>query len=145
MDSPEALFRQIVESTPDAVVVADRDGAIRLWNGGAEQIFGYTADEAVGSSLDLIIPERLRDRHWDGYRTVMTTGRTRYGRELLSVPGIRKDGERISIEFTVALLHDGDGRPTSVAAIIRDVTARWQREKALRDRLAALEPNPRTE
>ena len=141
MDAPEQLGQQIVESTPDGIVVADAEGFIRLWNGGAEQIFGYSAAETLGQSLDLIIPERLRQRHWDGYRTVMATGQTRYGRELLAVPAIRKDGRRISIEFTVALLRDAAGRPDGVAAVIRDVTERWEQEKALRERLAALSPD----
>lgn len=136
---PEPLCRQIVEGAQDAIIVADRDGLIRLWNPGAEAMFGYQAAAALGQSLDLIIPERLRERHWEGYRRVMATGVTRYGREVLAVPGLRKDGTRLSLEFTVVLLRDAGGAPEGVAAIIRDVTARWEREKALRDRLAALE------
>ena len=138
METSDRLYRQIVESTPEAIVVADPRGVIRLWNGGAEQIFGYPAAEALGQTLDLIIPERLRQRHWDGYHRVMATGETRYGRELLAVPAVRKDGARISLEFTVAILRDEAGRPTGIAAVIRDVTARWERERELRARLAAL-------
>jgi PAS domain S-box-containing protein len=134
-----ALYRAIVESTPDAVIVADRAGVVTLWNGGAERIFGFSAAEAVGRSLDLIVPERLRQRHWEGYRRVMETGETRYGTGLLAVPAVRKDGERLSIEFTVALLHSADGELTGIAAILRDVTVRWQREQEVRKRLAALE------
>jgi PAS domain S-box-containing protein len=135
----EQLHQQIVDHAQDAIIAADREGVIRLWNVGAEAMFGYTAEEAKGKSLDLIIPERLRGRHWDGYRKVMDTGETRYGRELLAVPGIRKDGSRISLEFTIILLRDDDGTPAGTAAIMRDVTARWQQEKALKERLAALE------
>lgn len=135
----QALYRAIVESTPDAVIVADQDGIVTLWNGGAERIFGFSAVEAVGRSLDLIVPERLRQRHWEGYRRVMDTGQTRYGTGLLAVPAVRKDGQRVSIEFTVALLHSADGELTGIAAILRDVTARWLREQELRKRLAALE------
>lgn len=135
----ESLCRQIVEGAQDAIIVADRDGRIRLWNPGAETMFGYRAEEALGQSLDLIIPERLRERHWEGYRRVMATGVTRYGREVLAVPGVRKDGTRLSLEFTVVLLLDAAGAVEGVAAILRDVTARWEREKALWDRLAALE------
>ncbi len=138
-DTPERLCRQIVEGAQDAIVVADRDGRIRLWNPGAEAMFGYRAEEALGQSLDLIIPERLRGRHWEGYRRVMATGVTRYGREVLAVPAIRKDGTRISLEFTVVLLRGESGELLGSAAIIRDVTARWERERALRDRVAALE------
>jgi len=133
------LCGRIVQHAQDAIVFADRDGIIRLWNSGAEAMFGYRADEAVGRTLDLIIPERLRARHWEGYRRVMATGVTRYGRELLKVPGIRKDGTRVSLEFSIALLSDEVGTLLGPAAIIRDVTARWQEEKVLKDRLAALE------
>jgi PAS domain S-box-containing protein len=137
--SIEWLCQQIVEHAPDAIIVADRDGLIRLWNCGAEAIFGYRADEAVGRSLDLIIPEKLRDQHWDGYHDVMATGVTRYGRELLAVPGLRKDGTRVSLEFSIALLRDATGELLGAQAIMRDVTARFQQDKALKERLAALE------
>ena len=137
--TPEWLSRQIVEGAPDGIIFADSDGVIRLWNAGAEAIFGYAESEAVGQSLDIIIPDRLRPRHWEGYHQVMRTGETRYARDLLAVPGIRKDGARISLEFHVALLRDETGMPLGVAAIMRDVTARWQKDRELRERLAALE------
>jgi len=139
-DAHEWLCRQIVDGTLDGIIFADREGVIRLWNAGAEAIFGYTAGEAVGQSLDLIIPEKLRGRHWEGYRAVMATGVTRYGRELLAVPAVRKDGARISLEFSILLLRDGAGQVLGAAAILRDVTARWERDRALQARLAALEP-----
>ena len=139
MEMSDGLCQAIVDGTPDAVIAADREGVVRLWNSGAERIFGFSADEAVGQSLDLIIPERLRPRHWEGYRRVMDTGRTRYDTGLLAVPAVRKDGGRLSIEFTVGLLRGADGEPVGIAAILRDVTARWQREQELRKRLAALE------
>jgi PAS domain S-box-containing protein len=142
--SPGWLFRRIVEETPEAVIFADRHGAIRLWNRGAETMFGYSADEALGQSLDLIVPERFRARHWEGYRQVMATGVTSYGQRLLAVPAMRKDGQRISIEFSIALLKDERGEVAGAAAIVRDVTARWQTERELRGRLAALEAQPAT-
>jgi PAS domain S-box-containing protein len=135
----EWLCRQIVDGSQEAIIVADRDGVIRLWNSGAEAMFGYQAAEAIGQTLDLIIPEHLRGRHWDGYHRVMATGVTRYGKELLAVPAIRKDGSRISLEFTIVLLRDEEGKPLGTAALIRDVTARWQEEKAQKERQAALE------
>lgn len=130
--SPPWLFQRIVDEMPEAVVVSDRAGVILLWNRGAERMFGHSAAEAVGQTLDLIIPERYRARHWEGYRTVMATGVTRYGTELLAVPAIRKDGRRISLEFSIALLRDDSGALAGAAAIIRDVTARWEREQAAR-------------
>lgn len=135
----DQLYLQIVENAQDAIVFADRDGIIRLWNSGAQTMFGYSAEEALGQSLDLIIPEHLRERHWEGYRKVMSTGVTRYDKELLSVPAIRKDGRRISIEFSIVILSDEGNELFGVAAIMRDVTEHWQREKELKERLAALE------
>jgi PAS domain S-box-containing protein len=136
---PKWLSSQIVEHAPDAIIMADRDGIIRLWNTGAEAIFGYSAHEAVGQSLDLIIPERFRARHWDGFRKVMETGVTRYGADLLSVPAIRKDDTRISVEFSVTLLRSPAAEAVGVAAIMRDVTQRWIQQKEMGQRLADLE------
>jgi PAS domain S-box-containing protein len=130
--TPEWLCQQIVEHTQEAIIFADREGMIQLWNAGAETIFGYSASEVIGQSLDLMIPERLRDRHWEGYHRVMDTGVTQYGQQLLAVPATRKDGARISLEFTVVLVRQPTGDILGVAAIIRDVTARWQREKDAR-------------
>jgi PAS domain S-box-containing protein len=139
LPAPAWLCQQLVAEAPDAILFADRAGVIRLWNRGAEALFGYTAAEAIGQTLDLIIPERLRARHWEGYHRVMATGVTRYDRALLAVPALHRDGRRISLEFTITLLRDETGTLLGAAAIIRDVTARWEREKALRERLAALE------
>ena len=133
------LHRRIVAEAPDAIIYADREGLIRLWNPSAETVFGYAAEEALGQSLDLIIPERLRRRHWDGYRTVMRTGETKYGRELLSVPAMRKDGTRISVEFSIAMLRDDAGAVIGIAAILRDVSERFERDRSLRGRIAELE------
>jgi PAS domain S-box-containing protein len=133
------VFEAIVNGAPEAIIAADVEGVVRLWSPGAEALFGYSADEALGQTLDLIVPERYRDRHWAGYRTVTRTGTTRYGRQLLAVPATRKDGQRISIEFHVALLRDPAGSLVGIAAVVRDVTERWQRERDLRQRLAELE------
>ena len=140
----DMLCRQIVETAGDVIIFADRDGIIRLWNRAAEGIFGYTEAEAVGQSLDLIVPERQRELHWKGYARVMLDGVTKYGSETLSVPAVTKDGERISIEFTINLLRDGDGKVLGPVAILRDVTAKWIREKELRQRLAFLEAGQTT-
>jgi PAS domain S-box-containing protein len=128
----------ILDASADAVVATDHKGIIRVWNPGAERIFGHSAEEAIGQSLDLIIPERLRARHWEGFDQVMATGRSRYGEgDLLSVPAIRKGGERISVEFTVVPIKDEQGRMQAMAAVMRDVTARFEEAKTLRQQFAA--------
>ena len=133
------LAHAVVTESAEAIVVTDPDGIIRLWNNGAARVFGYSAAEAAGQSLDLIIPEKLRDRHWKGYRETMATGITRYGDKLLSVPATHQDGRRLSIEFSVALLRDETGQITGISAIMREVTERREAEKALRAKLAQLE------
>ena len=137
--SREWLYQQIVEGAQDAIIFADREGIIRLWNSGAEAIFGYSAAEALGQTLDLIVPEKMRERHWEGYRKVMDTGVTRYGSDVLAVPALNKNDSRMSVEFTIVLLQDDTGKPQGTAAIMRDVTERWQKEKELKKRLTELE------
>ena len=135
----DRLLWQLLQDSPDAILIADRDGAIRFWNSGAERMFGHTATEALGQSLDLIIPENLRARHWQGYFRVMNTGQTKYLTEKLTSPGVRKDGSRLSLEFSMVLLRDDQGGIEGCATIMRDVTARWQKEKELKERLASCE------
>jgi PAS domain S-box-containing protein len=132
------LCRRLVTESRDAIIFADQDGRIRLWNAGAEAMFGYGAAEMEGESLDRIIPEALRARHNEGFRRVMASGESRYAANLLAVPGIRKDGTRISLEFTITLIKGDDGEVLGAAAIIRDVSIRWQRDQELKKRLAAL-------
>jgi PAS domain S-box-containing protein len=125
----------VLDGAADAVVVCDRDGKISFWNPGAERVFGYTRDEATGRSLDLIVPERLRQRHWQGYGRVMQTGQTRYGEnDVLSVPALRKNGATISVEFTIYPINH-DGRMIGIAAIMRDVTKRFNEMRALKRKL----------
>jgi PAS domain S-box-containing protein len=132
-------LENFVQAAGDAIIAAGTDGSILVWNRAAERIFGYTEAEALGHSLDLIIPERLRNRHWEGYRQVMRTGQTRYGTEVLRVPAVHKDGRALSIALTVALLYSRDEEVQAIAAIIRDETSRWKEERALRQRIAELE------
>jgi PAS domain S-box-containing protein len=137
--TPTIDYEQLVNAIGDAVIVSDASGAITLWTPAAQRMFGFTQSEALGQSLDLIIPERLRGRHWDGYHKTMATGETRYGHDLLKVPAVDKAGRAMSIAFTVALLHSPQGELTGIVAIIRDETARFQEERALRKRIAELE------
>jgi PAS domain S-box-containing protein len=137
--SLEGLYQQIIEGAQDAIIFADKEGIIRLWNSGAEAIFGYSKEEAIGETLDLIVPEKLREKHWEGYRKVMDTGVTKYGSDILAVPALKKDDSRLSVEFTIVLLKNDSGKPIGTAAIMRDVTERWQKEKELKKRLAELE------
>ena len=127
----------LLRDTPEAVVYADADGTIQFWNQAAERIFGYSAAEAIGQSLDLIVPANLRDRHWQGYRQTMATGESRYGAgDLLAVPAQKKDGSRVSIEFTIIPFREPDGRLCGIAAFLRDVTRRFEEVRALRKELA---------
>lgn len=134
--SQEHLFRlgeALLRDIPDAVVYADRDGSIRYWNPGAVRIFGYSEGEALGQSLDIIIPDRLRQRHWEGYRRMMETRRSQHRPDrLLSVPARTKSGESISIQFTVAPVGDEDGTLRGIVALLRDVTDTFQELKRLR-------------
>ena len=132
-------FHQLVEAVGDGIIVCDAAGAITVWNPAATRIFGFTADDAIGQSLDLIIPERQRQRHWDGYHTTMSTGQTRYGADVLRVPALHKEGKPLSIAFTVAMLHADDGTVSAIVAIVRDETARWLEERGLKAKVAQLE------
>jgi PAS domain S-box-containing protein len=134
-----SLCERIVREAADAIIAADASGKITLWNTGAERLFGYSEAEAVTRSLDIIIPEAQRRRHWDGYQHVMQTGGTKYGTSVLRVPATRKDGTRISIAFSVGLLKDAAGDVEGIFAVLRDDSERWETEKELRKRLAALE------
>jgi PAS domain S-box-containing protein len=136
---PGGFCERLVEDCPDAVVYADVAGKIRFWNHSATRIFGHEAVEALGQTLDLIVPESLRARHWEGYNRVMAGGESRYGEgDVLAVPAMRKDGRRISIEFTVLPMRDDAGAMLGIAAFLRDTTARFDELRALRRDLAAL-------
>jgi PAS domain S-box-containing protein len=132
-------LQALVAAAGDAIVVCDAKGAITLWNAAAGRIFGFTEAEALGASLDIIIPEKQRKAHWDGYFHTMETGITRYGADVLRVPAIDKHGRALSISFTVAMLFAADGKVCAIAAIMRDETRKFQADRALRKRLAELE------
>jgi PAS domain S-box-containing protein len=137
------FHRRFVEGAPDGLLAVDRNGVIRFWNAGCERMFGHPPQEAIGQSLDIIIPDRLRERHWQGFAQTIATGVTRYGAgELLSVPASRKDGTRISVEFSIIPFHREDGSLAGIGAIMRDVTERFEEIKALRERARSSTPQP---
>lgn len=139
MDHSKVSSDQLIERMGDAIVVSDPKGKITLWNPAAEHLFGFSEAEALGESLDIIIPENQRDPHWEGYFHTMDTGKTKYGNDVLKVPAINKAGDRISIAFTVTMLTDDAGEITGIAAIIRDETERFKEDRKLKKRLAQLE------
>lgn len=132
----ETLLATAILSGPDAIISADRAGVITFWNAGAERIFGFTETHALGQSLDLIIPERFRARHWAGWQRVMASGHSRYSAgNLLAVPAVRQDGATISVEFTIHVLRDASAELVGIAALLRDVTARYEEMRKLRQEL----------
>jgi PAS domain S-box-containing protein len=138
MDLHRVIGEAILSAKSDAIVAADEKGVIVFWNPGAERIFGYASADAVGRSLDIIIPTRLQKRHWDGYHRVMKTGQTRYGHgDILAVPAIKKDGMGLSIEFSIVPLRNETNELAGLIAIIRDVTKRFEEIRALRQEFKA--------
>jgi PAS domain S-box-containing protein len=132
-------YKKLVESVGDAVMACDASGAITLWNPASERMFGFTQADALGKSLDLIIPQRQQQRHWEGYHKTMQTGITKYGHDVLRVPAVHKDGHTLSIAFTVSMLHSPDGKVSHIVAVVRDETARFTEDRNLRKRLMELE------
>ena len=132
-------FAELIHNMGDAVVISDAKGVITYWNPAAERIFGFSEAEALGSTLDLIIPERLRQRHNEGYEHSMQTGTTRYGDKLLTVPALHKSGKSLSIAFTVSMIFDANHQASAVAAVIRDDTERFAEQRALKKRITELE------
>ncbi len=136
MDLRRALAEAILSAHSYAIIAADKEGVIVFWNPGAERIFGYASTDAIGRSLDIIIPTRLRKLHWDGYHRVMKSGKSRYGHgDILAVPGIKKDGNQISIEFTITPMRDETDQLVGLIAILRDVTKRFEEIRALKRKL----------
>jgi PAS domain S-box-containing protein len=133
------VFRMIVEQTTDAIMFADREGLIRIWNQGAESVFGFPAGEVLGKSLDVIIPEELRKKHWEGYGKAIETGRTRLGSRVLTTRSCHKDGSRLYVDLSFAVIVDDSGHAEGALAIARNVTERYLADKTLRKHAAELE------
>ena len=133
------VFQAIVEQAPDAIIFADRDGAIRIWNRGAEAVFGYAAGETLGKSLDLIIPERFRRAHWEGFRRAIDTGQTKYADRVLTTRSVHKNGSKLYVDLSFGLVRDGAGTVAGALAIGRDCSTRYLSDSALRARVLELE------
>lgn len=136
---PGLDLHQLVDGAGDAIMVCDAAGAVTYWNRAAERVFGYSAAEALGQSMDMIIPGRLRQRHWEGYHKTMATGVTRYGADVLRVPALHKDGRTLSIAFTVSMIYTAEQKVSGIVAIVRDESQRFAEERELRKRLMELE------
>ena len=137
---PHDLAERLLDGSPDAILICDPAGMVRYWNAAAERIFGFPVTEVLGESMNLIIPERFRARHWAAWEATMKTGITRYGGgQLLAVPALQKNGRQISIEFSIQLVKDAGGLIEWVVAVVRDVTERYRHEKAQQARLQLLE------
>jgi PAS domain S-box-containing protein len=132
-------LQAMVAAIGDAVVVSDREGRVIVWNPAAERIFGWSEAEAKGQRMDMIIPERLRQRHWEGFDKSMATGQTRYAHDVLRVPAVNKAGDAMSIAFTVFMLYADDGKVTACGSVIRDETQRFAEDRELKRRLRELE------
>jgi PAS domain S-box-containing protein len=129
----DRFYRTLARDAADAIIYADAEGRIAFWNKAAERIFGFSETEALGRTLDIIIPEKLRDRHNRGFSEAVRTGKTRYGTgHVLAVPAVRRDGTHLSIEFTILPFRDRAGRILGIAATLRDVTAKYEKMKASR-------------
>jgi PAS domain S-box-containing protein len=132
-------YRQLVEGSADAIMACDAAGKITLWNAASTRMFGYAQAEAIGQSLDIIIPERQQARHWEGYHVTMASGITKYGASVLRVPAVHKDGHMLSIAFTVSMIHKPDGAVSAIVAVVRDESVKFAEERALKKRIAELE------
>jgi PAS domain S-box-containing protein len=135
------LFQALVEQAPDAIIFADRGGTIQVWNRGAEAVFGYSAAEVVGTSLNVIIPERLQGAHWEGFRRAIDSGQTESGNRVLTTRSVHKDGHKLYLDLSFGLLKDRAGAVVGALAIGRDCTTRYLADLALRARVLELEQN----
>jgi PAS domain S-box-containing protein len=132
-------YQQLVTAAGDAIMACDAAGKITLWNPASERMFGFTQAEALGQSLDIIIPQRQQARHWEGYHVTMASGKTKYGSSVLRVPAVHKDGHTLSIAFTVSMMHTLDGKVSAIVAVVRDESVKFAEERALRKQLTELE------
>lgn len=138
-DVAQVPYQGVVEQLPDAVIVSDRQGVIRIWNRAAEELFGFAAAEAIGQSLDIIIPERFREAHWNAFDQAVVNGRTRLGSQVRTTRSMHKQGHKLYVDLSFGLVTDEAGSVVGATAVARDCTARFEADKALRKRVADLE------
>jgi PAS domain S-box-containing protein len=131
-------YQDILECMSEALIFADTQGVIRIWNPGAECVFGYTAAEAVGRSLDLIIPENLRKPHWEGFDRAISQGATTLGRRSIITRALHKNGQPLYVDMSFAVVKSQAGETIGSTAVARDATQRYLEEKNLRRQLAEL-------
>jgi PAS domain S-box-containing protein len=139
MEDAAMEYADLVSQSPDAVIFADREGAIRVWNAAAERIFGHTAEAAIGQTLDLIVPERFREAHWTGFNRALEDGVTKYVRQSLATRSMRADGTAIYIELSFAIVLDAAGVATGALATARDITERFESDRTQRRHVEELE------
>jgi len=129
MNDPSNLDARILYDVADALIYADRSGTIRRWNRASTTLFGFTAEDALGQSLDLIIPEHLREAHWRGFDAALESGTMKLAGRPTLTRAQHKDGRKLYIEMTFALVKDAGGAVLGSAAMARDVTERVMRER----------------
>ena len=138
----EAGFRDIVAQAPVSIILADREGTIRVWNDASEALFGYAAADVVGKSLDVIIPEHMREAHWEGYDRSLASGTTRYAGRVMTTRAVHKDGRKLYVDFSFGMLKDAAGNVVGAMAVGRDATERYLAEREMRAKLASLGKPP---
>ena len=141
--APGGLAADLLRDMAEALVFADKEGVIRAWNPGAEAIFGFSPAEALGRSLDLIIPEKLRAAHWRGFERAVAEGATRLGRRAMITRALRASGGTLYVDMSFAVVRNCSGAVIGAVAVARDATGRYLEERRLRERLAELEKTPR--
>ncbi|MFC7518800.1 PAS domain-containing protein [Herbaspirillum sp. GCM10030257] len=132
------LYQRILESMPEALILSDLEGTIKIWNAGAASLFGYASDEALGRSLNLIIPDHLRKAHWDGFHQAIMRGSTAHGKRSAITRSLHKGGQQLYVDMSFAVVSDSDGKIIGALAVARDATERYVEERNLRRQLAEM-------
>ena len=127
-----AAFAAMFDQVPVSLIVSDREGRIVAWNRASEALFGFAPADMVGKSLDVIIPEHLRDAHWKGYDRSLASGETKYAGQVMTTRAVHKEGRKLYVDFSFAMLKDERGQVVGAMAAGRDATERFLAERARR-------------